>query len=254
MSATAISAGTSSHRTMAANGFALSDIEFAPACCITLHAHPRACAAVVVDGAVRKRFGSHGHELGPGGVVRMPPEEPHEDLFGREGARLVVVETDEGGGVSCFRDWGATLIAARIARELVAPDAFTRLALEGLALELVATVARGPSARPVEPWLERARELLHERSLELPTAAELAAEAGVHPSHFARSFRAAYGDSPGGYARRLRLEWAAARLVRSDDGIACVAAEAGFVDQSHFTRAFRRHFGLTPARFRAAHG
>jgi AraC family transcriptional regulator len=252
VSPTAIIAGTSSHRAMSANSFGVSDIAFASGQRLAWHRHPSACTAIVIEGSVGKRFARTQHELGPGGVVTMPPQEPHEDLFGRDGARLVVVETETASGISCFRDWGATLIAFRIARELATPDGFTRLALEGLALELLATVGRGP-ARRSEPWLERVRDVLHERSLEPPSAAELAADAGVHPSHLARAFRAAYGDSLGGYARRLRLEWAAERLVRSDDPLACVAAEAGFVDQSHFTRAFRTQFGLTPARYRAAH-
>ena len=72
---------------------------------------------------------------------------------GRDGARLVVVEADEGvAGVSCFRDWGATLLAFRIARELAEPDPFTSLALEGLALELTAAAARGPSTPHPAPW------------------------------------------------------------------------------------------------------
>jgi transcriptional regulator GlxA family with amidase domain len=66
-------------------------------------------------------------------------------------------------------------------------------------------------------------------------------------------FRARYGDSLGGYARGLRLDWAAEQLVRSEVPLARLACEAGFVDQSHFTRAFRARFGLAPGRYRAAH-
>ena len=97
------------------------------------------------------------------------------------------------------------------------------------------------------------REILHERFLEPPSAHEVATEVGVHPSHLARAFRATYGDSLGGYARGLRLDWAAERLVRTDEPLVVLAADAGFVDQSHFTRAFKRRFGLTPARYRRAH-
>jgi AraC family transcriptional regulator len=75
----------------------------------------------------------------------------------------------------------------------------------------------------------------------------------VHPSHLARSFRTYYRESLGGCARRLRLEWAAEKLARSDVPLASLATEAGFVDQSHFTRAFKGQFGMTPARYRAAH-
>jgi transcriptional regulator GlxA family with amidase domain len=50
----------------------------------------------------------------------------------------------------------------------------------------------------------------------------------------------------------LRLTWAAGRLTDSDDGIAQIALDAGFYDQSHFTRTFKRHFGLTPLAYRRA--
>ena len=254
MGATEIVAGTTRRRALRAGAFALSDISFAPGQRLAWHEHPHACIAVVVEGAVRKRFARTGADLAHGGVVAMPPVEPHEDEFGCNGARLVVVEADEGvQAVSCFQDWEATVLAFRVARELAEPDAFTPLALEGLALELLAAAARGPAVRRPEPWLERARELLGERCLAPLSAAELAGEVGVHPSHLARAFRAHFGDSPGGYARRLRLEWAAERLVRSDVPLVCLAREAGFVDQSHFTRAFKRRFGLTPARYRSAH-
>jgi AraC family transcriptional regulator len=102
-------------------------------------------------------------------------------------------------------------------------------------------------------WLQEAYELLQERFRETPTAAEIAAQVGVHPSHLARCFRAYYRESLGGCVRRLRLEWAAGELVRSDVPLAFLANEAGFVDQSHFTRSFKSRFGMTPARYRAAH-
>jgi AraC family transcriptional regulator len=249
---TAIATGTSRVRTAHAGAFDVSDIEFSAGCRLSWHEHPRACLAVVVDGVVRKRFARAGTELAYGGVIAMPPGERHEDEFGREGARLIVVEADDGvPTISWFRDWNATLLAFRVASELAAPDPFVPLALEGLALELTAAVARAPTRVRVQPWLEHVRDAL--REWPTATATELAAEVGVHPSHLARSFRAAYGESVGGCARRLRLEWAAEKLARTDEPIASVAADAGFVDQSHFTRAFKCRFGLTPARYRSAH-
>jgi AraC family transcriptional regulator len=184
----------------------------------------------------------------------MPPCESHEDVFGNEGARLIVVESRAGvEGVACFQDWASMLLAFRIGQELAVSDRFTPLAVEGLALELLALAARGPAAPKPAPWLERACELLHECCPAPLSAAELAAEVGVHPSHLARAFRIHYGDSLGGYARKRRLEWAADRLVHGEVPLVSLAAEAGFVDQSHFTRSFKHQFGLTPARYRRAH-
>jgi AraC family transcriptional regulator len=249
-----VAQGTTSFSAIEAGRFAVSDVSFPPERRLPWHAHPHGCIAVVVEGAVRKRFAHAEDVAADGTVVTMPPEELHEDVFGRDGARIVVVETDEGvDAVTSFRDWTATHLALRIAGELADPDPLTPLAVEGLALELAVASRRGPAAVRPTKWLEAARELLHDRFLEPPSAEEVAAQVGVHPGHLARAFRAHYGESLGGYVRKLRLEWAAERLVRTEEPLAGLAFDAGFVDQSHFTRAFKKQFGLTPARYRGVH-
>jgi AraC-like DNA-binding protein len=40
-------------------------------------------------------------------------------------------------------------------------------------------------------------------------------------------------------------------LVYTNQSLANVALNCGFVDQSHFSREFRRHFGRTPRDYRA---
>ena len=100
------------------------------------------------------------------------------------------------------------------------------------------------------PWIERARELLHDRLAETRTLRDLAAEVGVHPAHFARAFRRHVGVTPGAYLRWLRLERAMRLLAETDRSLAQVARAAGFCDQSHLTRALRRETGCTPAAYR----
>jgi AraC-like DNA-binding protein len=39
-------------------------------------------------------------------------------------------------------------------------------------------------------------------------------------------------------------------LLNSDQGIAAIAVESGFSDQSHLTRTFKRYTRMTPAQFR----
>ena len=253
MASLAVHAGTNARRAIRVGAYEVSKVDFAEGRELPWHSHPRACVAVVVRGRVSKRFASLAADAGVGTLVSMPPEEEHEDRFGREGSSIVVVESADGvDQLACFRDWHALLIGLRIVRELTIADRFSALAIEGLALELCALAARGRALPRAAPWLRQARELLGERFSELPTAVEIASEIGVHPVHLARAFRAQYGESLGGCVRRLRLEWAAERLVQSDVPLVSLARDAGFVDQSHFTRAFRKQFGTTPGRYRAA--
>jgi AraC-like DNA-binding protein/quercetin dioxygenase-like cupin family protein len=230
--------------------FVVSDIAFAGDCRLARHEHPRGCIAVVVAGSVSKAYARRTHEATRGTVVTMPAREPHADLFGSAGARLVVVESDDASETSAFRNWAAVEVAHRMRHELAAPDQFSALALEGLALELAALAGRGEPPRGDAHSVDDAAAILRERFRDPPTASDLAAFVGVRPQQLARSFRARFGEGVGAYARNLRLDWAAERLARSDLALARVACEAGFADQSHFTRAFTRRFGVPPGRYR----
>jgi AraC-like DNA-binding protein/quercetin dioxygenase-like cupin family protein len=246
-----VAARTTGARRREVGRFVVSEVAFARDCRLARHEHPRACIAVVVAGSVSKSYARRTHEATRGTVVTMPQQEPHADLFGGTGARLVVVESDDRGAeTSVFRHWGAAELAHRIGRELAEPDDFSELALEGLALELAALAGRGETRACAAPWLDDAAEILHERFRDPPTAAELATAVGVRPAELARGFRARFGEGVGCYARNLRLDWAAERLARTDAALARIACEAGFADQSHFTRAFARRFGVPPGRYR----
>ncbi len=249
----AVDSGTVSRSSLAFDRLTVSRVVFPAAKRLARHSHADACTAVVVDGAVRKRFRRAEYDAVAGALVTMPPDEPHADAFGSAGATIVVVEEAvERTPATCRLDWDALRIAGRIERELAAPDAYTPLAVEGLALELVAVAARQQPRRVPPRWLSRARERLLDAEGARVSLDELAREACVDPAHFARSFRRAYGVSVGAYARGVRLEWAAGELGTSDRPLIVIAADAGFADQSHFTRAFKQRFGITPARYRAA--
>jgi len=254
VSATGIQVGTVQARSQRLSDYEISEVVFAPDHHLSWHGHPHSCLAVVISGDLRKTFSGLEEDATAGTVVEMPAEEQHEDLFGPEGARIVVIESDqEPGRRRCFRDWRATVLAHDISRELAQPDAYTPLALEGLALELKATVARQPDIEHRERRLEAVREMLTKDLASPPSLSEIAREIDLHPSHLARIFRARYGESVGEHGRRLRLEWAAERLVGSDEELASIAAHAGFADQSHFTREFRRRFGVPPGLYRLTH-
>ena len=83
------------------------------------------------------------------------------------------------------------------------------------------------------------------------SVAELAATVDRSPSHFARRFATATGESPRRHVERLRLERAARMLVTRDATVLEIALDCGYASHETFTRAFVRRFGRTPSRWRA---
>ena len=82
------------------------------------------------------------------------------------------------------------------------------------------------------------------------TVTELAAVAGVSPTHFTRLFRRQTGEPPYRYVRKRRLDWAERLIVGTQLSLAAIAAAVGFSDQSHLNRVMRAERGLTPGQVR----
>lgn len=83
----------------------------------------------------------------------------------------------------------------------------------------------------------RARDLIHD-SGGRSTLPQMAAEAGLSDYHFLRTFEAAFGTTPGRYARQIRLARGRARLARGEPTIVAARA-AGYRSSSAFLRALR---------------
>jgi AraC-like DNA-binding protein len=83
------------------------------------------------------------------------------------------------------------------------------------------------------------------------TNQQLARLAHLSVRAFERKFRTSFHLTPQQYLRKLRMRMASRALVYTNQPLASVALNCGFVDQSHFSREFRRHFGRTPRDYRA---
>jgi AraC family transcriptional regulator len=82
----------------------------------------------------------------------------------------------------------------------------------------------------------------------------LAAESGYSKSHFLRVFRAGVGCSPHQWLTLLRVERAKKMLQTGSTPLIDVAAACGFSSHAHFSSTFHRLAGVTPSRYRLAHG
>jgi len=80
---------------------------------------------------------------------------------------------------------------------------------------------------------------------------EIAETACFSKFHFHRIFKAVVGETVAGFTRRLRLEWAANRLlVNRPESITAIAMDCGFSSSQNFAKAFRQRFGMSPSAFR----
>jgi AraC family transcriptional regulator len=141
----------------------------------------------------------------------------------------------------------------RLASELDARDEMSAMAIEGLLLELLATLARDASqttAPAISPWLHTADEMIHDLYASRITLGTVARTVGVAPATLARGYRSAFQISVGERIRQLRIDRAARELLAGDELLSKIALAAGFYDQSHFTNQFRRRFGVTPGHYR----
>jgi transcriptional regulator GlxA family with amidase domain len=75
----------------------------------------------------------------------------------------------------------------------------------------------------------------------------LARRACMCPNRFGKVFKSIFGEAPGEFVAKLRLNEARRRLTCRRKAIRTVAASVGFADPAAFQRAFKRRFGVQPA-------
>lgn len=159
-----------------------------------------------------------------------------------------------------FCDPLGVALTRQILGELYAPPSGERDVYVGALVDaLKAHMLRGPvrtSANeiPTSAFSSHRIHTIMNAILERPDAEhgidELAAQAGVTPTHFCRIFKKATGISPHQYVMKARLNRARHMLEQSEASMATIAESLGFASQSHFTRAFRQFAGETPSDFR----
>jgi AraC family transcriptional regulator len=101
------------------------------------------------------------------------------------------------------------------------------------------------------PWQKRrASELLHENLRGHIRLSEIAQECGLSVSHFARSFKIAFGISTHQWLIQHRIDHAKQLMSETSMSLIDIAVQSGFNDQAAFTRAFHQLVGISPGRWR----
>lgn len=248
------------------DGLTLSLSDYVSGVSLSHHVHEYAYISLLLRGSYTEIYSGRSLTYGPLTLVFHPAGEAHADRFHADGGQVFSLEmapvwldclsdrsnlaplaqTMQGG----FPAW----LALRLYREFRTPDTAAGLAIQGLAMEILAEFCRQKEAErsPQPPlWLRQVRDMLHEACGQERLLTEIASAVSVHPTHLVRSFRRYYGCTMGEYARRCRIDFACRKLIGSETSLAEIALEAGFYDQSHFCRVFKQQVGISPQAFRA---
>lgn len=102
--------------------------------------------------------------------------------------------------------------------------------------------------------LQRARLFLEGNGDRIVGLDELARQASFSRWYLSKTFQATYGESLQAASRRIRIARACRLLAETSLSICDVAAHCGFDNPCSFARAFRFETGMTPTRYRDAHG
>jgi AraC family transcriptional regulator len=246
-------------------GLACGELDHAFEGLVPAHTHKASFYHLVLDGSCE--------ESSPHGRIFYQPfscafthsDSKHDGRIHGGRARLFTVEIGdawikelremrpEPETVSDCRGGELTCHGIELYREYRKGPTACALTVDSLIWEVLAAAARFQVRESGAPrWWSRMLDRVHsdfQRDLRI---SELAREADVHPVYLARVFRRRYRQTPGEYVQRLRVRFASEWLSLSDDGIAGIAAEAGFADQSHLTRIFKRYARMSPGEFRQA--
>ena len=247
------------------DGLTVREIVHAPGLRKDWHSHELGVFALTLNGFSTERFANAQYERSQMSVLFRPPKLRHSDFVGPHGAKCLLVEFSAAWICTFARSSTAVVepslhqfgvipnLAQRVYREWLQNDNASPIAIEALALEMVAHLVReGETKRCARSpfWLRKVIQRLDEGFSSTPTLTELAELAGVHPTHLAREFRHHYGKSVGEYLRRRRVDAACQMLVQTDRPLVEIALETGFAHHAHFAVIFKRFVGLTPSEFR----
>ena len=99
--------------------------------------------------------------------------------------------------------------------------------------------------------LRRARDRMDREYAQPLDVAALARTAHMSPGHFARRFRAEYGETPYAYLMTRRIERAKALLRHGDVSVTEACVRVGCTSLGSFSARFTELVGETPSAYRA---
>ena len=215
------------------------------------HAHEHAQAVLPLVGSMDLSVGDRrGRVSGDMGVM-IPAGVLHR--FGAEAPnRFLVLDFESVGAVGGFfaLDPGICHLLRYVdgltSRARLAPD----VELHATALLADAVRSRLPERPRHTSEVRRALAFVQQRFAAPLCVADIAAAAGLSPSHLHAEFRRQLGKSPARHLADVRLAAAMDLLRHSDEPIGQIALACGYCEQSALNRALRQRLDVTPRALR----
>lgn len=225
-----------------------------------LHYHDNAHFSFVLQGGCAEKKTSR-YERKPGSITWYPAGELHQITnvtspsyhvnFELPPKFFEAYEIDPAAiGQAINHHPSVRSLMLKVYSELQHPDTDSILSLQQLLLDIVQNKAQRMHAGQPQ-WVRITREYLQDNwnaLIDLPSLSHLA---GVHPVTISRYFPHYFGCTLGQYRRRLKIDRAVQSLLTSPaNGMAELAFDCGFADESHLIRVFRQETGYSPSRLR----
>jgi AraC-like DNA-binding protein len=201
---------------------------------IARHRHREGYVTVILSGGYVEAGFDGRRNFIAGDVVAHGPYDAHLDHVAISGAELINLPLPSG----------PDLPAAFTVEDV---DAVARLA-ERDAFAAVLSLRPKEMIASRDDWVDLlAAELVSSPSLRLDHWAE---QMGFAAETLSRGFRSAYGVTPARYRLEARTRRAMSLIEGTDLGLAAIAADCDFSDQSHLTRTILQLTGQAPGHWR----
>lgn len=106
-----------------------------------------------------------------------------------------------------------------------------------------------PYNRPIQAAIHFIETYYHEKL----SLSQIAAYAGLSPTHFQKVFKETMNISPTSYVTNHRMSKAKELLLISNLSITDIVYQTGFESNAYFSYVFKKHMGMSPTEYRQVH-
>ena len=200
--------------------------------------------------------------LQPGDLLLKSRLEVHENRMSERGLSVLTIEPRDDKSaefadeIDC-RGWSLNRSIEDLRLGVAfwqALDSKCTNSVDTIAMDMVARATHIDQPRRQAPqWLVDIHADLMDVSFSQLSIQKRAQDAGVHPAHASRLFKACFGTTFTKHAQNHAIR-RALNYVSLGRELSQVAVAAGFFDQSHFARVLRQEVGIKPAQLRRLYG